>query len=136
MEDGVHDAAQVVPGRAADVQALAPVLGPPGGECGAGQFPARIGQVTGIGVGSAETVRQWIRRDQVGSGQRPGTTSEGFAEVKALKKEVAEVKRANEVLKAAASFLAAGLDRPHLRSWRSSTGTGTASAAPSRSAVC
>jgi transposase len=69
-----------------------------------------------LGVGSAETVRQWVRRDQVDSGQRPGTTSEESAQVKALKKEVAELKRANEILKAAASFFAAELDRPHLRS--------------------
>ena len=69
-----------------------------------------------LGVGSAETVRQWVRRDQVDSGQRPGTTSEQSAQVKVLKKEVAELKRANEILKAAASFFAAELDRPHLRS--------------------
>jgi transposase len=69
-----------------------------------------------LGVGSAETVRQWVRRDQVDSGQRPGTTSEESAQVKVLKEEVAELKRANEILKAAASFFAAELDRPHLRS--------------------
>lgn len=69
-----------------------------------------------LGVGSAETVRQWVRRDQVVSRQRPGTTTEESAQVKALKKEVAELKRANEILKAAACFFAADLDRPHPRS--------------------
>ena len=37
-------------------------------------------------------------------------------QLKALKKENAELKRANEILKAAASFFAAELDRPHTRS--------------------
>ncbi|WP_461067498.1 hypothetical protein [Streptomyces pseudoechinosporeus] len=53
-----------------------------------------------------------------------------------MKKETAELKRANEISKAAASFFAAELDRPYLRSYRSSTSTGTASAVPSRSAAC
>jgi hypothetical protein len=48
VEDGVHDAAQVVLGRPADVQALASALGPPGGEDGADQFPAGIGEVAGV----------------------------------------------------------------------------------------
>ncbi|MFD5978278.1 hypothetical protein [Streptomyces bacillaris] len=38
------------------------------------------------------------------------------AELKRLKKENAELKRANEILKAAASLFAAELDRPHTRS--------------------
>ncbi|RPE27942.1 IS3 family transposase [Kitasatospora cineracea] len=59
------------------------------------------------GVGSAETLRNWVRRDQVDSGQRPGTTTEESAQIKAMRKGIAELKRANEVLKAAASFLAA-----------------------------
>ncbi|BFV54933.1 transposase [Kitasatospora sp. CMC57] len=69
-----------------------------------------------LGIGSAETLRNWVRRDQVDSGQRAGTTTEESAQIKAMKKEIAELKRANEILKAAASFFAAELDRPHLRS--------------------
>jgi transposase len=69
-----------------------------------------------LGIGSTETLRKWVRQDQVDSGQRPGTTSEESAQVKALKKENAELERANEILKAAAHFFAAELDRPHLRS--------------------
>uniref|UniRef100_UPI000562EDF3 transposase n=1 Tax=Streptacidiphilus rugosus TaxID=405783 RepID=UPI000562EDF3 len=69
-----------------------------------------------LGVGSAETVRQWVRRDQVDADTRAGVTTEESALVKALKRENAELKRANEILKAAASFFAAELDRPHLRS--------------------
>jgi transposase len=69
-----------------------------------------------LGIGSTETLRKWVRQDQVDSGQRPGTTTEESAQLKALKKENAELRRANEILKAAASFFAAEIDRPHTRS--------------------
>ncbi|EHM28703.1 putative IS transposase [Streptomyces sp. W007] len=69
-----------------------------------------------LGIGSAETLRNWVKWDEVDSGQRSGTTTEEPAQIKAMKKEVAELKRANDILKAAASFFAAELDRPHTRS--------------------
>jgi transposase len=65
-----------------------------------------------LGIGSPETVRKWLRRAQVDAGERPGVTSEEKAEVRALKREVAELRRANEILKAASAFFAAELDRP------------------------
>ncbi|GAB2865201.1 hypothetical protein GCM10022221_76830 [Actinocorallia aurea] len=89
-----------------------------------------------LGIGSRETLRNRVRQAEVDTGKRPGTTTEEAAQVKALKKEIAELRRAKEILKAAASFFAAELDRPHTRSWRSSTSTGTASAVLSRSAAC
>ena len=49
---------------------------------------------------SAETVRKWVRRAEVDAGERPGMTSEEHAEVKRLRREVAELRRANEILKA------------------------------------
>jgi transposase len=64
---------------------------------------------------SAETVRTWVRRVEVDSGQRPGMTSEEHAEVKRLRRENAELRRANEILKAAAAFFGAELDRPRQR---------------------
>lgn len=48
-----------------------------------------------IGVGPAEMVRQWIRRFQVDTGQRPEVTSEAQEEIKRLKRENAELRRAN-----------------------------------------
>lgn len=65
-----------------------------------------------LGIGSAETVRKWVRRDQVDAGTRPGTTTEDSVELKRLKRENAELRRANEILKAASAFFAAELDRP------------------------
>lgn len=60
-----------------------------------------------LGVGTAETVRRWVRQDEIDAGSRPGITSEESAELKRLKRENAELKRANAILKAASAFLAA-----------------------------
>ncbi|KID27932.1 hypothetical protein HQ32_04775 [Prauserella sp. Am3] len=65
-----------------------------------------------LGVGTAETVRSWVRQAQVDDGQRTGTSSEESAELKRLRRENAELKRANGILKAASTFFAAELDRP------------------------
>jgi transposase len=51
-----------------------------------------------LGVGCAETVRKWVRQGQVDSGSRPGTTTEESAELKRLKRENAELRRANVIL--------------------------------------
>ena len=61
---------------------------------------------------SAETLRKWLRRSQVDEGKRAGVTSEEHARVKALEREVRELRRANEILrKASAYFAQAELDR-------------------------
>src|SRR5687767_14464132 len=57
-----------------------------------------------LGIGPTETLRKWVRQGQIDSGQRPGSTTEESAQIKALKKENAELRRANDILKAAASF--------------------------------
>ena len=68
-----------------------------------------------LGIGSAETLRKWVRRAEVDSGARPGLTRAEHEQIKALKRENAELRRANEILKAASAFFAAELDRPHKR---------------------
>ena len=65
-----------------------------------------------LGIGCAETLRSWVRQAEVDTGQRAGLTSEEHAEIRRLKREVAELRRANEILKAASVFFAAELDRP------------------------
>ncbi|WAX81670.1 transposase [Streptomyces sp. KMM 9044] len=62
-----------------------------------------------LGIGSRETLRNWLKQQEIDAGTRPGTTTEESARLKALKREIAELKRANEILKAAASFFAAEL---------------------------
>ena len=65
-----------------------------------------------LGIVSTESLRKWVRRAEVDDGARPGKTTEEIAEIKALRKEVAELRRANEILKSASAFFAAELDRP------------------------
>src|ERR1700739_1472159 len=65
-----------------------------------------------LGVGTAETVRKWVRQAQVDAGARPGTTTEESAELKRLRLENAELRRANVILKTASTFFAAELDWP------------------------
>jgi len=52
----------------------------------------------------------------VDGGVRPGTTTEESDELKRLRRENAELKRANDILKAASAFFAAEIDRPPRRS--------------------
>jgi transposase-like protein len=56
-----------------------------------------------LGIRSAETLRKWIRRAEVDAGQRPGLTTAEHEQIKALKKENAELRRANEILKSASA---------------------------------
>jgi transposase len=69
-----------------------------------------------LGIATPETLRSWVRQAEVDAGQRPGTTSEESAEIRKLRAEVKELRRANEILKAASAFFAAELDRPLTRS--------------------
>jgi transposase len=69
-----------------------------------------------LGIGSAETVRKRVRQAEVDAGQRPGVSTAESEELKRLKRENAELRRANEILKAASAFFAAELDRPQRHS--------------------
>lgn len=58
-----------------------------------------------------ETLRLWVRRAEVDDGRRPGLTSDERARMTDLERENKELRRANEILKAAAHFFGAELDR-------------------------
>ncbi|WP_216640323.1 transposase, partial [Mycobacterium gordonae] len=75
------------------------------------EFEAIKSVASKLGI-SEESLRRWRRKAQVDAGERPGTTSQEHAEIRRLKRELAETRRANEVLKAASAFFAAELDRP------------------------
>lgn len=77
------------------------------------EFAAIRSVAAKLGVTSPESLRKWVRQAEVDGGVRPGKTSEDIAEIKALKREVSELRRANEILKSASAFFAAELDRPH-----------------------
>ena len=63
----------------------------------------------------AETVRKWMRRSEIDAGFRPGVSSADQAEIRRLKKENQELRRANKILCKASAFFAAELDRPTAR---------------------
>lgn len=63
-----------------------------------------------LGVGS-ESLRIWVARAEVDEGKRPGLSDSERSELKDLRKEVKELRRANDILQAAASFFGAELDR-------------------------
>ncbi len=60
-----------------------------------------------------ESLRAWVKQAEIDGGDRVGTTSEDAVELKALRQEVKELRRANAILKSASAFFAAELDRPH-----------------------
>jgi transposase len=61
---------------------------------------------------TAETVRKWVRRVEVDEGRRPGLTTDERERLRLLERENRELRRANEILKAASAFFAAELDGP------------------------
>ena len=72
----------------------------------------RVAVQLGYGV---ESVRLWVRQADIDDGHEPGVRTEETARVRELEQEVRELRRANEILKRAASFFGAELDRQHRR---------------------
>ena len=58
-----------------------------------------------------ETLRGWVRRAETDAGARPGITTDERARMRELERENKELRRANEILKAASAFFGAELDR-------------------------
>ena len=82
------------------------------------QTIAESGDVAGVisrvarqlGVGD-QSLRNWVRQAEIDSGRRQGLSIEERARMGALEKENRELRRANEILKSAAVFFGAELDR-------------------------
>jgi transposase len=77
------------------------------------QTGERFGVITRVarqlGIGS-ESLRTWVRQAEVDGGRRPGLTTAEQQRIAELERENRELRRANEILKAAASFFARELD--------------------------
>jgi transposase len=58
----------------------------------------------------AETLRLWVRRAEVDGGARPGVTTAERQRIQELERENHELRRANEILRAASAFFARELD--------------------------
>jgi transposase-like protein len=70
----------------------------------------RVARQLGYGI---ESVRAWVRQADIDDGYVPGVSSSESQRIKDLEQENRELKRANEILKRAASFFGAELDRQH-----------------------
>ena len=65
-----------------------------------------------LGVGTPQTVLNWVRKAQVDAGQRAGVSTAEAAELRRLRAEVKQLRLANDILKTASAFFAAAeLDR-------------------------
>ena len=72
----------------------------------------RVARQHGYG---AESVRSWVRQADIDDGRTPGMSTTEADRIAELEQENRELKRANEILKRAASFFGAELDRQHKR---------------------
>ena len=70
----------------------------------------RVAAQLGYGV---ESVRSWVKQADIDEGHVAGVTTVEARRVRELEQEVRELRRANEILKRAASFFGAELDRQH-----------------------
>ncbi len=68
---------------------------------------ARVARQLGV---HPEALRTWIRQAEIDGGLRPGTTTEDSRRIAELEREVRELRRANEILKAASAYFARELD--------------------------
>ena len=84
-----------------------------------GEYASRWATVASISTKiacSAHTLLDWVKKAEVDSGRKSGLTSDMAAKLKALEREVRELRQANEILrKASAYFAQAELDRPFKR---------------------
>jgi transposase len=73
----------------------------------------RVGAVTRVarqlGIGP-ESLRNWVKQADIDKGKRPGVTTEQQRRIAELERENRELRRANEILKAASAFFARELD--------------------------
>jgi transposase len=72
----------------------------------------RVAEQLGYGV---ESVRSWVRQAEIDEGLVPGVSSEEQARLRELEQENRELRRANEILRRAATFFGAELDRQQRR---------------------
>ncbi len=82
-------------------------------------YPSRWAAVVSISekIGCVpQTLNDWVKKAEVDSGKRAGVPTDVADKVKALEREVRELRQANEILrKASAYFAQAELDRPFRR---------------------
>lgn len=80
-----------------------------------GEYPSLWAAIESIApkIGCVpQTLHEWVKREEIDAGQRDGLTSSERERLKQLERENKELRRANDILKAASAFFAqAELDR-------------------------
>ncbi|MCK0096221.1 IS3 family transposase [Yoonia sp. F2084L] len=82
---------------------------------GAGQHESRWAAIVSISskIGCApQTLNEWVKKVEVDTGQRGGLATEQAEKMKALEREVRELKQANEILRKASAYFCPGGARP------------------------
>ncbi|WP_439120669.1 IS3 family transposase [Marivita sp.] len=82
---------------------------------GAGQHESRWSAIVSISskIGCApQTLNEWVKKVEIDTGQRGGITTEQAEKMKALEREVRELKQANEILRKASAYFCPGGARP------------------------
>jgi transposase len=77
------------------------------------EYPSQWAAICSIGEKldvHRESLRVWVRRAETDAGERPGLTTGERERMRALERENRELRRANEILKAASIFFATELD--------------------------
>ncbi len=69
----------------------------------------RVADQLGCGV---ESLRSWVKQDEIDRGETGGVSSVETERIKELERENRELRRANAILKSASAFFAAEFDRP------------------------
>jgi transposase len=78
-----------------------------------GEYPSQWKAIESIAAKLSinhETLRVWVRRAETDAGERPGLTTDERVRLRELERENRELRRANEILKAASAFFARELD--------------------------
>jgi transposase len=55
-------------------------------------------------------LRAWVKQADIDAGEKPGTSTADAQRIAELEREVRELRRSNEILKAASAFFARELD--------------------------
>src|SRR5712691_1189020 len=76
----------------------------------AGDYPSEFAAMKAVaarlGIGTAETLRKWVRQAEIDQGQAPGVTTAEAAQVRELKRKVAELEATLMILVEATRFFA------------------------------